>query len=206
MIKILICDDHPVVREGLASVLGRRPDLKIVAAVGSVGELVTAAEKLKPDVVLLDLELPDSSGVNAIIRLSRAAPDAKVVMFTVHDAEDTVRAALRAGAMGYVQKGAPADEIAAAIRDVHAGRAHVQGRVAANVMEGLRRRPGASDLSTRQLEVLRLVAGGRSNKQIAASLSITERTVKFHVAAIMDKLDVDNRAQAAAAATRRRLL
>jgi DNA-binding NarL/FixJ family response regulator len=206
MIRIVICDDHPVVREGLASVLGRRPDLKIVAAVSSVGALLTAAEKLKPDVVLLDLELPDSSGVNAIERLGRAAPAAKVVMFTVHDAEDTVRAALRAGAMGYVQKGAPADEIAAAIREVHAGRSYIQGHVAANVFAGLRRRPAASGLSTRQLEVLRLIAGGRSNKQIAASLDITERTVKFHVAAIMDKLDVDNRAQAAAAATRRRLL
>ena len=206
MIRIVICDDHPVVREGLASVLGRRPDFKIVAAVGSVGELLTAAEKLSPDVVLLDLELPDSSGVDAIGRLNRAAPATKVVMFTVHDAEDTVRAALRAGALGYVQKGAPADEIAAAIRDVHSGRSHVQGTVAANVVAGLRGLAGTNDLSARQLEVLRLVAGGRSNKQIAASLDITERTVKFHVAAIMDKLNVDNRAQAAAAATKRRLL
>jgi DNA-binding NarL/FixJ family response regulator len=203
MIKIIICDDHPVVREGLTSVLGRRPDLKIVGSVGSVNDLISIARKSPPDIVLLDLELPDSSGLIAIERLARIAPDTKVVMFTVHESEDTVTAALNAGAMGYVRKGAPADEIAAAIRDVHAGRMHVQPDVAALAITG---RHGRGDLSVRQREVLRLIAGGRSNKQIAASLSISERTVKFHVTAIMNKLGVDNRAQAAAAATKRHLL
>jgi DNA-binding NarL/FixJ family response regulator len=203
MIKIIICDDHPVVREGLASVLGRRTDLKIVGSVGSVNDLLTIARRSAPDIVLLDLELPDSSGLVAIERLARIAPAAKVVMFTVHETEDTVTAALNAGAMGYVRKGAPADEIAAAIRDVHAGRMHVQPDVAAHAIAG---RHGRSDLSARQREVLRLIAGGRSNKQIAASLEISERTVKFHVTAIMNKLGVDNRAQAAAAATKRQLL
>ena len=203
MIKIIICDDHPVVREGLASVLGRRTDLKIVGSVGSVNDLLTIARRSAPDIVLLDLELPDSSGLVAIERLARIAPEAKVVMFTVHETEDTVTAALNAGAMGYVRKGAPADEIAAAIRDVHAGRMHVQPDVAAHAIAG---RHGRSDLSARQREVLRLIAGGRSNKQIAASLEISERTVKFHVTAIMNKLGVDNRAQAAAAATKRQLL
>jgi DNA-binding NarL/FixJ family response regulator len=203
MIKIIICDDHPVVREGLASVLGRRPDLKIVGSVGSVNDLISIARKSPPDIVLLDLELPDSSGLIAIERLARVAPDTKVVMFTVHESEDTVTAALNAGAMGYVRKGAPADEIAAAIRDVHAGRMHVQPDIAAHAIGG---RHGRGDLSVRQREVLRLIAGGRSNKQIAASLSISERTVKFHVTAIMNKLGVDNRAQAAAAATKRQLL
>jgi DNA-binding NarL/FixJ family response regulator len=203
MIKIIICDDHPVVREGLASVLGRRTDLKIVGSVGSVNDLLTIARRSTPDIVLLDLELPDSSGLVAIERLARIAPAAKVVMFTVHETEDTVTAALNAGAMGYVRKGAPADEIAAAIRDVHAGRMHVQPDVAAHAIAG---RHGRSDLSARQREVLRLIAGGRSNKQIAAALEISERTVKFHVTAIMNKLGVDNRAQAAAAATKRQLL
>jgi DNA-binding NarL/FixJ family response regulator len=203
MIKIIICDDHPVVREGLASVLGRRTDLKIVGSVGSVNDLLTIARRSAPDIVLLDLELPDSSGLVAIERLARIAPAARVVMFTVHETEDTVTAALNAGAMGYVRKGAPADEIAAAIRDVHAGRMHVQPDVAAHAIAG---RHSRSDLSVRQREVLRLIAGGRSNKQIAASLEISERTVKFHVTAIMNKLGVDNRAQAAAAATKRQLL
>jgi DNA-binding NarL/FixJ family response regulator len=178
MIRIAICDDHPVVREGLASVLGRRPDLKIVASVGSVGELLTAARTSRPDIVLLDLELPDSSGLVALDRIARIAPETKVVMFTVHGAEETVNAALSAGAMGYVQKGAPADEIAAAIREVHAGRMHVQPHFAASLVAGRR---GRGDLTRRQRDVLRLVADGRSNKQIAASLAITERTVKFHV-------------------------
>ena len=204
MIRIIICDDHPVVREGLASVLGRRSDLKIIGSVGSVNELLAAARKSPPDVILLDLELPDSSGLVAIERLARIAPSTKVVMFTVHETEETVTAALNAGAMGYVQKGAPADEIADAIRDVYAGRMHVQPDVAASAIAGGRHRRG--DLSVRQREVLRLIAGGRSNKQIAASLAISERTVKFHVTAIMNKLGVDNRAQAAAAATKRQLL
>jgi len=203
MIKIIICDDHPVVREGLTSVLGHRSDLKIVGSVGSVAELLAMARKSAPDIVLLDLEMPDSSGLIAMERLAKIAPATKVVMFTVHESEDTVTAALNAGAMGYVRKGAPAEEIAAAIRDVHAGRMHVQPDVAAQAIGGRR---GRSDLSVRQREVLRLIAGGRSNKQIAASLAITERTVKFHVTAIMNKLGVDNRAQAAAAATKRQLL
>jgi DNA-binding NarL/FixJ family response regulator len=203
MIKIIICDDHPVVREGLTSVLGHRSDLKIVGSVGSVNELLAIARKSAPDIVLLDLEMPDSSGLIAIERLQRIAPETKVVMFTVHESEDTVTAALNAGAMGYVRKGAPAEEIAAAIRDVHAGRMHVQPDVAAQAIGGRR---GRGDLSVRQREVLRLIAGGRSNKQIAASLAISERTVKFHVTAIMNKLGVDNRAQAAAAATKRQLL
>ncbi|HKW44200.1 MAG TPA: response regulator transcription factor [Candidatus Eremiobacteraceae bacterium] len=198
-----ICDDHPVVREGLASVLGRRPDLKIVASVGTVGDLLAAARTSAPDVVLLDLELPDGSGLVALDRLAPIAPQTRVVMFTVHESDDTVRAALNAGAMGYVRKGAPADEIAAAIRDVHAGRMHVQPHVAAWLVAGRR---GRADLSPRQRDVLRLIADGRSNKQIAESLSITERTVKFHVTSIMNKLGVDNRAQAAAAATKKQLL
>jgi DNA-binding NarL/FixJ family response regulator len=203
MIKIVICDDHPVVREGLMSVLGRRADLKIVGSVGSVNELLAIAHRSAPDIVLLDLELLDSSGLIAIERLARIAPSTRVVMFTVHESEDTVTAALNAGAMGYVRKGAPADEIAAAIRDVHAGRMHVQPDIAAHAIGG---RHGRGDLSVRQREVLRMIAGGRSNKQIAASLAISERTVKFHVTAIMNKLGVDNRAQAAAAATKRQLL
>jgi DNA-binding NarL/FixJ family response regulator len=203
MIRIVICDDHPVVREGLISVLERRSDLKIVASVGSVAELVSVARRSSIDIVLLDLELPDGSGLIAIDRLARIAPDARVVMFTVHETEETVTAALNAGAKGYVQKGAPADEIVAAIREVFAGRMHVTAQAAARAIGGRR---GRGDLSTRQREVLRLIAGGRSNKQIAASLAITERTVKFHVTAIMNKLGVDNRAHAAAAATKKQLL
>lgn len=203
MIRIVICDDHPVVREGLISVLERRSDLKIVAAVGSVAALMDVARRTPCDIVLLDLELPDGSGLVAIDRLARVAPDARVVMFTVHETEETVTAALNAGAKGYVQKGAPADEIAAAIRDVHAGRMHVTAQAAARAIAGRR---GRGDLSERQREVLRLIAGGKSNKQIAASLAITERTVKFHVTAIMNKLGVDNRAHAAAAATKKQLL
>ena len=203
MIRVVICDDHPVVREGLLSVLERRDDLNVVASIGSVAELLAVAQRTPFDVVLLDLELPDGSGLTAIERLARVAPKVRVVMFTVHESEETVTAALNAGAKGYVQKGAPADEIATAIRDVHGGRTHVTAQAAARAIAGRR---GRGDLSSRQREVLRLIAGGRSNKQIAAALAITERTVKFHVTAIMNKLGVDNRAHAAAAATKKQLL
>lgn len=206
MIRIVICDDHPVVREGLASVLGRRPNLKIVGAVGSVEELIDLAPKVRADVVLLDVELPGTGGVAAIDRLARNAPGTRVIMFTVYDADDTIIEALKAGAMGYIQKGAPADEIESAIRDVYAGRTHVGPGMAAKVMAGLGKSATQTALTSRQREVLRLVADGRSNKQIATTLRISERTVKFHVAAIMSKLGVDNRAQAAAAATRKRIL
>lgn len=206
MIRVLVVDDHPIVREGLVAVLEDAPDLEVVGAVGSAEDALGLAARVKPDVILLDLELPGMDGTAAIPRLAVTAPGARVIAFTAYDTEERVLSTLEAGAKGYLLKGAPADEIVRAIRAVHRGEAPLATRIAARVVAaaGSRRRGGT--LSMREREVLRLVAAGRSSKQIARSLSITERTVKFHIASILNKLGAENRAQAVALAAQRGLL
>lgn len=206
MIRILIVDDHPVVREGLVAVLEDEPDFEVVGLAGSAEEALSLAKIARPNVILLDLELPGMNGVDAIPHLAVAAPDARVIVLTAYDTEERVLGAIQAGAGGYVLKGAAATEIAHAIRAVHGGESYLTPRVASRVMAriGGQRRPGV--LSAREREVLRLVADGRSNKQISQTLSITERTVKFHVTSILNKLGAANRAQAIALATQRGFL
>lgn len=205
MIRVLIVDDHPIVREGLVVVLEDQTDFNIPGTAASAEEAIELAGRVQPDVVLLDLELPGMDGVEAIPRLIAAAPDARIIVFTAYDTDEHVLGAIKAGAKGYLLKGAAAEEIASAIRAVHAGGSHLTPRVAAKVVAAVNA-PRARLLTAREREVLRLVADGRSTKQIARSLSITERTVKFHIASLMNKLGADNRAQAVALATRRGLL
>jgi DNA-binding NarL/FixJ family response regulator len=206
MIRILIVDDHPVVREGLVAALEDESDFHIAAAVGSAEEALTIAETARPDVILLDLELPGVSGIDAIPRLSAALPRAGIIVLTAYDADERVLGAVRAGARGYVLKGASIEEIARAIRAVHGGGSYLASPVAAKVLGQLRSSRRATTLSARERAVLREVAAGRSTKQIARALGITDRTVKFHVASIMNKLGAENRAQAVAEAARRGLL
>lgn len=206
MIRVLVVDDHPVVREGLVAVLEDHPDLQVIGAVGSAEEALTLAAQARPDVVLLDLELPGMNGVDAIPRLVASAPDARVIILTAYDTDERVLGAINAGAQGYLLKGAAADEIIRAIREVHAGGSHLAARVAAKVLARVRKPRRSILLSARERTVLRLVADGLSSKQIARQLSITERTVKFHIASILSKLGADNRAHAVAEATRRGLL
>lgn len=204
MIRIALVDDHPIVREGLASALGDEPGFEIVGATGSAEELLARADTWLPDVVLLDFEMPGLSGVDAVRAFARALPNARVVMFTAYADDDKVVGAVRSGARGYVLKGSPAAEVARAIRDVHAGGSFLPPPIAAVLAAQVREpQPG---LSAREREVLRLVADGLSNKQIGRRLEIAERTVKFHVNSAMTKLGADNRAQAVAVAVRRRLL
>ena len=204
MIRIALVDDHPVVREGLAAALGDEPDFEIVGATGSAEELLVRAAAWRPDVVLLDFEMPGLSGVDAVREFTRALPNARVVMFTAYADDDKIVGAVRSGARGYVLKGSPAAEVARAIREVHAGGSFLPPPIAAVLAAQVREpQPG---LSAREREVLRLVADGLSNKQIARRLEIAERTVKFHVNSAMTKLGADNRAQAVAVAVRRRLL
>ena len=206
MIRILIVDDHPVVREGLVAVLGDDRDFRVVGTAGSAEEAVAAAETARPDVVLLDLEMPGTNGVEAIPKLRATAGHPRVLVLTAYDTEERVLGALRAGAGGYLLKGAAAAEIAQAIRAVHEGGSYLTPRVAARVVAqvGDLRRSGV--LSGRERQVLRLVAQGLSNKQIARQLAITERTVKFHMTSIFNKLGAENRAQAIAVAAERGLL
>jgi len=206
MIRVFIVDDHPVVRDGIAAVLNAEPDVEAVGTADSAEEMLDAIERVRPDVVLLDLALPGMSGVEAAARLNRLAPRVPVVVFSAHDDDDAIVAAVGAGARGYVVKGAPGAEIVRAVREVHAGGSYFQGPAAAAVAAAVRN-PRASDgLTAREREVIRLVGDGLSNKQIASALGITERTAKFHVRQIMSKLGAENRAQAVALATRRRLM
>ena len=207
MIRVMVVDDHPIVRQGLVSVLGDEEDLEVVGEARSGREAIALTPRLQPDVVLLDLEMPDVDGVEAIPLLLAARPGVEVLVFTAYDTDERVLGAVRAGARGYVLKGASADEIARGIRTVHGGGSYLEPRVASKLLAEVtsphRRAPALSD---REREVLRLVAEGLPTKQIALSLSISERTVKFHVNSIFHKLGADNRAQAVALAAQRGLL
>jgi DNA-binding NarL/FixJ family response regulator len=206
MIRVLVVDDHPIVRDGLAAVLEDQDDLKVVGAAGTAQDAVAQAGRERPDIVLLDLELPDMSGIDAIPQIMAAAPEARVIVFTAYDTDERVLGAIRAGARGYVLKGAAGEEIARAVRAVHAGGSHLASRVAALVMAEVASPRRGRMLTPREHEILRLVADGLPTKQIARRLRITERTVKFHVASIFNKLGASNRAQAVAQAVQRGLI
>jgi len=208
-IRLAVIDDHPIVREGLVAVLSDDADFQVVGAAASAEDGLRLVQTERPDVLLLDLELPGASGIDALPGLLEASPDTKVIVFTAYDTEERVLGALRAGAKGYLLKGSPSEEIGRAIRAVHAGGSHLEGRVASTVLaqlRGGRQEGGAAPLSARERQVLRLVAEGRSNKEIARALTITERTAKFHVTSLLNKLGADNRAQAAAMAVQRGIL
>jgi len=206
MIRIIVVDDHPVVREGLVATLSDEKEFKVVGAVGSAEDALRLVAAQRPDVILLDLELPAQSGLKAIPKLRTARPQSKILILTAYDTDERVIGALQAGAQGYLLKGASLEEIARAIRAVHAGGSYLDPRIAAKVVGALNPHARAAALSEREREVLRLVAGGQANKQIARTLGITERTVKFHVTSILTKLGAENRAQAVALATQRGLL
>jgi DNA-binding NarL/FixJ family response regulator len=202
-----VVDDHPIVREGLVSVLEDEEDFAVVGTAGTAEDALLLATRERPDVVLLDLELPGMDGVQAIPRLLAVDPSPRVLVFTAYDVEERVLGALRAGAAGYLLKGAPADEIARGVRAVHEGGSYLAPRVAARLVSQVgAARGGRPLLSAREREVLRLVAEGQSNKQIARTLGIAERTAKFHVTSLFQKLGADNRAQVVAQAAQRGLL
>jgi DNA-binding NarL/FixJ family response regulator len=207
MISIVVVDDHPVVREGLVALLEDESDFAVAGYAGSVEVALALVERLHPDVLLLDLEMPGLDGVTAIPLVLQVSPATGILIFSAYDTDERVFGAIRAGARGYLLKGAAGAEIARAVRAVGAGESYLEPRIATKlVAEVSAPHRFAGLLTERQHAVLRLVAAGLSNKQIARSLSITERTVKFHVTSILTKLDADNRAQAVAVAVQRGLL
>ncbi|HET7037492.1 MAG TPA: response regulator transcription factor [Thermomicrobiaceae bacterium] len=207
MIRIMVVDDHPIVRQGLVAALGDEADFAVVGAAGSAQEALALAERERPDLVLLDLELPGLSGLEAIPLLLERSPGCRVLVFTAYDTDERVLGAVRAGAGGYLLKGATAAEIARGVRSVAAGGSALEPHVAARLMAEVRAPHQAEHpLTPRERQVLALIARGLASKEIARELAIKEPTVKFHTAALLRKLGADNRAQAVALAAQRGLL
>ena len=195
-IRTLVVDDHPLFRDGLTGLLATVPDIEVVGTTGTGEEAVRLTASLAPDVVLMDLNLPGISGLEAVRRILREQPQVSVLVVTMIDDDDAVAAALRVGARGYVLKGAAQEDVLAALRTVADGGAVLGPGVAARVLEGTRKRYDA-DLTPREAEVLALVAEGVDNPGIAHELGISLKTVQNHVANLLTKLQVSDRTQAA---------
>lgn len=208
MIRVLIVDDHPVVRDGLRSIFETAPNLTLVGEAADGAEGVRLAAELSPDVVLMDLRMPGLGGIEAIEQIKAQRPEVAIVILTTYDDDDLIMRGLRAGARGYLLKDAGRDVLLDAIRAAHSGELLLPDVIAARLVAHLEeaRPPRGEDLSRRELEVLALIAQGAANKQIARQLRIAERTVKAHVTSVFHKLGVDTRAQAVAVALRRGLL
>jgi DNA-binding NarL/FixJ family response regulator len=200
-IRILIVDDHPVVREGLAGMIATQPDLAVVGEAGNGVDAVRQAQALKPDLILMDLQMPAMDGAVAIRQILDDNPSARILVLTAFDTDERILHAVEAGAQGYLLKGAPRDELFRAIRVVAEGGSLLQPSVAAKLLTRVgqmlhKQDEGQEQLTEREREVLDLLARGYRNKEIAEKLIISERTVKFHVGIIFQKLGVSNRAEA----------
>jgi len=201
-IRILIADDHSVVRQGLKMFLGLDPELEVVGEAANGEEAVRKAGELHPDVVLMDLLMPKMDGVTATATIRRAQPDTEVIALTSVLEDATVVAAVRAGAIGYLLKDTQADELCGAIHAAAAGQVRLAPQAAARLMNEVRTPENPDMLTEREIEVLRLLAQGQANKEIARSLHIAEKTVKTHVSNILAKLGLQSRTQAALYALR----
>jgi len=199
LIRILIADDHPIVRDGLNAVINDQPDMEVVAEAANGKETVQLALQQRPDVLLIDLRMPQLNGVEAIHAIRAEWPQARMIILTTYDGDEDIYRALQAGAQAYLLKGMPRTELLDTIRAIHAGHKRIPPEVAAKLAE----RISASQLTERELEVLQLIVAGQSNKEIGNSLSITEGTVKAHVNSILGKLGASDRTQAVTEALRR---
>jgi DNA-binding NarL/FixJ family response regulator len=201
--KVMIVDDHPLMRVGIAAIINARADMTVVAQAGTGEEAVALFPRHKPDITLMDLRLPGQiGGVEAIAAIRSKSPRARFIVVTTYDGDEDIHRALEAGAQGYVIKGMPYQTLVDALQKVHGGGRFLPPPVA----RALASRLPHSDLSSRELEVLHLLVGGNSNKDIANLLRITEATVKSHVSTILMRLDVEDRTQAVVAALQRGLV
>ena len=206
-IRILVADDHPVVREGLVAILSTQADFDVVGEAADGAAVVAHVAALRPDVALLDLVMPGMDGVEALEQLRERHLETRTIVFTAFDTDERLLRAVQAGAQGYLLKGVPRDDIFRAIRIVHSGGSLLTPLVVSRLLRGRaseEEQPFA--LTPRELDVLRLLAHGLQNKEIAAALTIGERTVKFHVGSVLRKLGAGNRTEAVATAAQRGLI
>ena len=204
-IRLLIVDDHPVVRDGLRGIFDGDPEFEVLGEASDGAEAVSLADRLQPDVILMDLRMPGMDGASAIRELARREHPARVLVLTTHDTDSDVVPAIEAGATGYLLKDSPRDALVRAVRSAHRGESVLAPSVASRLMSQLRA-PATDALSARELEVLSLIAQGETNRGAAARLFISEATVKTHLLHIYEKLGVGDRAAAVAAAYERGLL
>src|SRR5580704_2134855 len=201
-IRVFSVDDHPLLREGIAAIINNQADMSMVAQAASSQDAVEQYRKHKPDVTLMDLRLPDRSGIETMIAIRSEFPDARVIMLTTFEGDVEIKNALEAGARGYMLKSMPPKELVEVIRQVHAGKKRIPPQLAAQLAEHM----SDEDLTEREVEVLGQIAGGNRNRDIAERLFITEETVKVHIKHIMEKLGASDRTQAVAIGIRRGII
>jgi DNA-binding NarL/FixJ family response regulator len=201
-IRVFSVDDHPLLREGIAAIINNQTDMLMIGEAATGSEAIQKFREQKPDVALLDLRLPDMSGIDVLIAIRSEFPEARIIMLTTFEGDVEIRRALEAGARAYMLKSMPPKELVEVIRYVHAGKKRVPSEIAAHLAEHL----GDEALTPREVEVLQHIAGGNRNREIAAQLFISEETVKVHIKHIMEKLRASDRTGAVAIAIRRGII
>jgi DNA-binding NarL/FixJ family response regulator len=201
-IRVFSVDDHPLLREGIAAIINNQPDMQVIGQAANGHDAVEGFKKHRPDVTLMDLRLPDMSGIDAMTAIRAEFPEARVILLTTFEGDVEIKRALEAGARGYLLKSMPPKELVEVIRQVHVGKKRVPPQLAAQLAEHM----SDEALTTREIEVLGQIAGGNRNRDIAEQLFISEETVKVHIKHIMEKLGASDRTQAVAIGIRRGII